>query len=369
MRTYLNFSTKKLVSDFNSINEFYTLFKNKDKLKIVKNYKNKKGRPFSIILPTYIKISPEVVGLIVGEGFIGKRHFVFANSNKNAINEVLKFLKQFNLPLRFYLEISVKNKSRNFVDKCILFWKNQFNIKFDRVRLRKEFCTIVKYGTLHVSLYNSLVAKLIKEIVNKSKKLMEKNKKFSINYLKGIIAAEGNINVKKSTKCIYMIRISASDPKEREHYKKCLKKAGIIICCKDMLTISKEEGIAKGWKTKHGRAGAVIISGWDNFIKIFLMGLLKLHEEKQKKFIKYFGNNKFTKQFLDFKYFLNKRFTMKEAQNYFGFKGRYLSRILTFYKKGYISRKRLNKNKFIYKLTPKYKKLFEKLKKEGVNII
>ena len=190
---------------------------------------------------------------------------------------------------------------------------------------------------------------------------IEKNKQFSINYIKGIIAAEGNINIKRSTKCVYMIRISASKPEEREHYKRCLEKTGIKIFCEDMPTISPEDGIKRGWKTTSGRAGAVIISRWENFVKIFELNLLEIHKDKEMKFIKYYVNNKFTQQFLDFRHFINKKFTMKEAQIYFGFKGRHIDRVLTLYKNGYISRKKIGKKKLEYKLTNKYLILYNKL--------
>ncbi|MBI5148116.1 hypothetical protein HZA33_00370 [Candidatus Pacearchaeota archaeon] len=334
-------------------------------MKIIKKYKDKRGGPFFVTLPKEIKISLEVIGLIVGEGYIG-RNFIFANSNEKAIDEILCFLNQFKLPIKTYLEISIKNKQADFKNQCKKFWENHLKIKIKKTRLRGEFNNITKYGTMHLILNNSLVAKLLKQIINLSKIRIEKNKQFSINYLRGIIAAEGNINIKKRTNCIYMVRISASKQEERDHYKKCLKKAGINIYCEDMDTISSEEGIKKGWKTTKGRAGAVIISRWDNFIKIFNLGLLDLNNEKKIKFLKYFLNNKFTKQFLDFKYFLNKEFTMKQAQRYFGFEGRHLNRVLTLYKKGYIFRRKLNKVKFVYKLTDSYINLYNKFKKEGV---
>jgi methyl coenzyme M reductase subunit D len=363
MKTYLIFNTEKLIKKINSKEEFYKTKVNGNRLDIVKKYHNKKGSPFSTNFPKEIKISPEVVGLIVGEGFIGKS-FVFANSNEKAIDEVSDFLKQFNIPLKFYLEISVKNKDEGYVNTAKSFWENHLNIKLSRIRLRKEFNSITKYGTIHLILSNSLFSKLLRQIMDISKIKVEKNKDYSINYLKGIIAAEGNINIKKSTKCVYMIRISASKKEERNHYKRCLEKVGIKIYCEDMPTISADEGIKLGWKTTRGRAGAVIISRWDNFIKIFELDLLDLHNEKKEKFLKYFFYNKFTKQFLEFEYFLNKRFTLKEAQNYFGFKGRHVDRVLTFYKNGYLNRKKVNEVKFSYSLTNKYKKLHNKLKNE-----
>jgi len=359
MRTYLTFETKELIKKIKPPRSIYKIKESKQNIFVIKEYKNKKGRPFSITLPKTIKASPETVGLIVGEGFIGDRNFVFANSNEKSIDEIWEFLKQFKIPIKYYLEISIKNKSKKFINDSKKFWEKHINLKIDRIRLRKEFHNITSHGTLHIGLNNKLVAELLREIINISKKKIEKSKLLSVEYLKGILAAEGNINIKKSTNCVYMVRISASKQEEREHYKRCLEKIGINISCQDMLTVSKEEAKQKGWKTTKGRAGAVLISKWDNFIKILELDLLSLSDDKKQKFLTYFFNNKFTKQFLEFKHFLNKEFTMKEAQLYFGFCGRDLNRVLTFYKKGYISRRRLNKIKFSYKLTKKYFKVYD----------
>jgi len=366
MKTHLIFNVRRLIKKINSKTEFYEIIQEKEMLNITKKYKNKKGRPFSLNLPSKILVSPEVIGLIVGEGYIGSRNFVFANSNDKAISEVINFLKQFNLPIKMYLEISMKNKGEGFENECRGFWENYFKreLKRMRIRLRKEFDSITPHGTLHLTINNSLVAKLLREIIRISKIKIENNQQLSISYLRGIIAAEGNINIKKSTNCVYMIRISATKQEERDHYKRCLEKSGLKIYCKDMPTVSKIEAKSRGWKTDTGRAGAVIISRWENFIKAYELGLLNLHNDKKTKFLQHFFNNKFTRQFMDFKYFLNKEFTMKEAQIHFRFKSRNLNRVATLCQQGYLSIRKINQVKFLYKLTDKYLKLYNKLNEE-----
>ena len=364
MRIYLNFNTKRLIKKLNSSKDFYKINLKKNNLQINKIYAGKRGRPFSITLQREISISSEAVGLIVGEGFIGDRHFVFANSNEKAITEVLEFLNQFDLPIKFYLELSIKGQPKYFINKSKKFWEKYLRIDINRIRLREEFHNITKNGTIHIILNNSLVAKLLKQIIKDSKEKVENNRDLAIGYLRGILAAEGNINVKKTTNCIYMVRISASKQEERDHYKKCLEKVEIKLYCKDMPTISKQEAKERGWKTTKGRAGCVIISKWENFVKILEMGLLDLNLEKKEKFIRYFLNNKFTKQFLSFRYFIGKKFLMKDAQKYFNLSGRRLNRVLSLQKLGYIEREKINKVKFEYKLTKKYLNLYNKKKKE-----
>lgn len=362
MRTSLNFDTKRLIKKLNSPREFYEITSKESDLQVNKIYVDKRGRPFSINLPKEIMVSPETVGLIVGEGFISDRHFVFANSNEKAVTEILGFLKQFNLPIKFYLELSIKKQPKNFINKSKKFWEKYLGVNLNKIRLREEFYNITRNGTIHVILYNSLVAKLLKQIIKDSKKKIENKRDLAIGYLRGILAAEGNINVKKKTNCVYMVRISASKKEERDHYKKCLERVGIKLYCKDMPTVSKQEAKERGWKTTKGRAGAVIISRWENFLKIFLLDLLNLNKEKQVKFNQYFINNKFTKQFLSLSSFMDKEFTMKQAQEYFNFSGRHIDRVLSLLKQRYISRRKINNIKFSYKLNNKYRLTYNKLK-------
>ncbi len=53
---------------------------------------------------------------------------------------------------------------------------------------------------------------------------------------------------------------------------------------------------------------------------------------------------------------------MKEAQIYFGFSGRKVDRVLTLYKQKYLSRRKMNNTKFLYKLNNKYRLTYDKLK-------
>ncbi len=51
MKTTLNFKTEKLIDNLKTSMEFYEIKRNKEDLFIIKKYINKRGRPFSVILP------------------------------------------------------------------------------------------------------------------------------------------------------------------------------------------------------------------------------------------------------------------------------------------------------------------------------
>lgn len=308
------------------------------------------------------------IGLLQGELFRkNSRSFVFANSNPTSIKLIFDFLKKFAVPKRkisTYIEICGNNVNENLIKN---YWRNKIpeNVPIKKIRVRKEFVRTAHFGTLHV-LYNSIlffnfVQKLIEFVAD----LAEKNKHIAIEYLKGIIAAEGNVNIKKKTKCVYMVRISAKEKKIREHYKRCLRRIGIKIKAKDMETILKEDGIKLGWKTVHGRAGAVLITTSDNFLKLLQMNIFELDQLKKEKFIKGFIKLKFLKPFFALLPFINKKFTRKD----FIMLGYKRGRLMYYGKLGFIKNigiKSGSGHPFLYKLSEKFSGLFQILRKEGV---
>ena len=339
-----------------------------DKLIVKKERGNGfRSRPTSFIFPRIIKIKSSTAGLIVGEGYIGSS-FIFCNSNEKIIINILNFLSQFDVKAHFSLEVAMKNMEKEFIETSKKKWENIIKEEIKKIRIRNEFNNTTEKGNIHISIYNIIFSKVLKKIVEGIKDKSEEDKEIAKNYLKGILAAEGNINVKRTTtNCLYMVRISAKKVSEREHYKRVLKNIGINIYCKDMPTISKEEGSKLGWKTTKGRAGAVLISRWENFLKILLLDLLELHKDKRQKFARHFIYNKFTKQFLSFGSFINKEFTMIEAKNKFHLKANSIRGVKTLAKQGYISKKLVNKNNRLisyYTLTPRYIKTYDKLKQE-----
>jgi len=324
---------------------------------------NKIGRNTKFEFLLKIKIKPSTLGLIVGEGYIGDRQFVFANSNEVAIKQVIEFLAQFNIILDFLLEISTKNVHPGFIEKSKKQWEEIVHQNIKNIRKREEFNNTTNKGTLHIRFYNSCFAKVLKIIIEKSKQIVESDENLSKEYIKGLIAAEGNIDVKKTTGCLYMVRISAKEEAQREQYKRCLEKVKFKIYCKDMETVTKEDGTKRGWKTVHGRGGCVIISRWENFVKIILNNMLVICPDKKQKFLFGFMNNLFTRNFLYFSRYLNSYFTLNDVKKDMNLSRKPTGRILTLIKQGYIKR---DESKMPYKhyLTKKYKQLYNKIIKE-----
>ncbi len=255
----------------------------------------------------------------------------------------------------------------NFVKRSKNQWEKAINRKIKHIRIRKEFNNTTKKGTLHIKCYNSCFAKVLKTIFKNMKKKVELDKDLTKEYIKGILAAEGNINVKSTTtNCLYLVRISAKKKEEREHYKRCLEKIGIKIYCKDMSTIDKNDERTKNWKTKKGRSGAVLINRWLNFYKIFLMDLLDIHEDKKRKFIKHFLYNKTTKWLLEFKELSSEKwFRMKDLKEKFNLVRQPSDRVNRMLELKFLVKKKINQSKirpvYAYRLTEKYFEFINKL--------
>ena len=97
------------------------------------------------------------------------------------------------------------------------------------------------------------------------------------SYLRGLFAAEGSVSIRKNSGIIRYVKISASSEERRLFIRRCLRKIGIIPV-KDELTKGSE---------------AVKVGGFHNYQKLEEFNILKLHPEKQQKFIKGLGNYKF----------------------------------------------------------------------------
>lgn len=351
----LVFDTLKLLEKTKREDENMEIFSHESFLDIIR--KPSLGRPAYAQLPKKIVMSSEMLGLIVGEGHIDDHRFIIANSEEKIILEIFNFLSQFPHKVSAYVEVCTKNTNKNFPNKCKIFWENKLKIKLRSIRISKVYFNTTKSGVLHVELNSGIIARLLAFIVEKGKTMAENNPKLAEGYLRGIFAGEGNVNVKKNDGCVYMLRISAKKKKDRNHYKKCLKTVGINISCKDMPSVSKQEGVKRGWKTTKGRAGAVIISRWNNFVRAIEINLFELHPKKEKLFFNKFKNNKFTKQFLAFEFFIDKEFTQKDAQIRFSLLGRNVNRLKRLCVSGFAQRKKQGK-KYVYRLTSKYLSLY-----------
>ena len=118
MNQKIKFDTEGLLKKFCKQNKKYIYIKENDKLTIGKITKKHKSYWAKFIFPKQIELTPRVVGLIIGEGYIDDSRFAFANSNEKIIKHILKFLSQFEISPFLVLEVATKTWMQ-------ILWKNQ----------------------------------------------------------------------------------------------------------------------------------------------------------------------------------------------------------------------------------------------------
>jgi len=273
---------------------------------------NSKIKECILTLPNEFNVSGSVVGLLKGEMLFSKKClsiFVFANSNPIAINLVLELLKSLGVKienLSICLEISCKDVTNvnKLIENAIEFWSKNTNIFShrlkDKIKLRYKFKPNAICGTLHLRINNKILRGILQITTNLGIQVAKTNKIFAIDFIRGIIAAEGNININSKTKCLRMVRISAKLKKDREEFKKILRCIGIKIYSKDMRTIGKKEARELNWKSS-GRGGAILINRFSNFIVLLEVDAFAIYPEKRNNFLSGFIEMKSTKNLLRFK--------------------------------------------------------------------
>jgi len=248
-----------------------------DNLFCIKFYK--KNRHIDILtLPKKINLDFGdyiAFGLLQGEmlsSFRGKsRHyFCFANCEYDLVRRVLKLLSKFNITSNMFsyqVYVNHKNNKKLRDIDYINYWFKKLNVPKDNfVKIfYRELNTKSKYGSISIKYYNTMFRLIFQLLFESIKRNIEINQVLAVPYLKGLIAAEGGINLSNSLSLNY-VSIGGSKENDTKHYKdilNCLKiKMGGIS-----KSVSNEDAIKKGWKK--GVGGFVTIQGLKNFEIIY----------------------------------------------------------------------------------------------------
>jgi DNA-binding MarR family transcriptional regulator len=239
----------------------------------------KNNQPKPIKLPRYIKIDEkagEIIGLYYGEGTKNENYVEFVNSSVELIKLWIKSLKIFGIKksdLSFTIKISgnVKKKYNLSEEEIKEFWRNAIRIpsnkkiKIQWVKARgKPSSYLKKYGSLTVRFFNVLFSYFYNLLLKNATQLVFKSFEFATGFLRGIIAAEGNINFESKSKSLSLIRIAGSRD-ERKFFGKLLF---------NLLKIN----------TKEDKNNQIYFTGFKNFQKIKKLELFRLDPLKNKLF-------------------------------------------------------------------------------------
>ena len=206
----------------------------------------------------------EGLGLWQAEG--GKtKGIYFGNSCTELLLYFLKFVEQKLGLTRKMFRVTVNSPDLNKLEGEINKWWSE------KLKIPLESFTHVCYDTrinqeyAQVYINGIAVLEVMKNLHEKLKNIVLLTTNFTISYLKGIIAGEGQVALRKSG-TISHVSIASSNLKDVVFYKKCLAALDI----------------KSGKYMENGRKFPIY--GRKNLEKVKSLGLINLHSEKRLKF-------------------------------------------------------------------------------------
>lgn len=244
----------------------------------------------------------QLAGLYEGDGLTSTKSktsrgsFAFGNIELALNSFVIESLENlFNLN-RTHLKFQVQVREDAQKDQAINFWSERLSLP--KENFRKTMINKLqrsKHGLLSIIYENKAFKDYFMFTLNKIKKLAEKNKLVAIEYLKGIIASDGDVGLEKNGS-LSRVRISGATFLDLRHYQRVLK----------ILRISSSI-------TEKNR---LQISNWKNLFKIADFNLVSLHPEKKRVFFSGFRKHRKLKLFQNLTCLKNKPITLKDYQNF-----------------------------------------------------
>ncbi len=225
----------------------------------------------------------EVLGLLQGE--MSKTYrgpLTFANCRPELIQLVLEwFDEQFSLPpsqWHWYIKLNIPPPANDAVagemaEQLSEYWLGRVRLSYDRRYPRTvSFITNTSNlipkneGTLILERRAPIFVQTIQRFVyDMTRSILMRSDEDIVAYMRGIIAAEGCINFRRSSGH-FRVFITATDHEEREIFRQCLHRLGIATNdCKAIKDI--------------------VISRRENILKLHDLGLMTLNQEKHERFL------------------------------------------------------------------------------------
>lgn len=261
---------------------------NKKNITISWTNKNKKGRilnpqnqPLPLTVSRYIELNEnfgEMLGLYFGDGTKKySRCIELCNSCPELIKLWLNHLLYFGIKienLSFGVKVSenVKLKYKITEEEIKEYWRRSLNIPIEMkisigwVKTKGRPSTYLqKYGTCIIRYFNITFSVFYNSLIKNIPQFLEISEQFRIGFIRGVIASDGNINIKKNSS-LNMVRI-AGDKKQRQFISAILLK---------FLNI----------QSKEDKNNQIYFSNVKNLRKIKELNLHILHPAKKRKFEK-----------------------------------------------------------------------------------
>jgi hypothetical protein len=237
----------------------------KNKTHVTLSYKCKFSRPESLMIKRFVNLDElffEGFGLIEGDG--DKVKFVaFTNSEFAILNHFLDFMERcFDVSREVF-------RVRLFLPVCA-DPEHAKNKVIGSLRIKESQLSGFDFRSNHRSMVVNLYKRTVlldivfRKLYEFSRKMARQNKVYAIPYLRGVIAAEGTVQRRNTTRSVFAVKISSIKPDNTNLYKNLLK-----LC---NLEFGKNE------------RDCIPIRHLRNFAKMESYELLRVSEAKNKKF-------------------------------------------------------------------------------------
>ncbi|MBN1170017.1 hypothetical protein JXA56_03255 [Candidatus Micrarchaeota archaeon] len=225
------------------------------------------GRVAFELLHTYDTRYGEILGFMLGDGCL-KKQLSFSNAKMECMKEILKnFETVFGIGIEkfsFYLQIPTNSSEK----ECEKFWTKNLGIK--NVRISKGRKTMVKQGILTARITNKEIEEEIKEGIKRVLQGKINQQNTQLGFLRGFFAAEGAIIPGKVRKEVpNSVQFPQKGKEIPNSISKMLKKFGI-----------ENRVVIKERKADYY---CVNITGYENFEKLYSLGILDMHPDKKEK--------------------------------------------------------------------------------------
>lgn len=269
--------TKTIIPKLSHIETSIQVIEKKKSLEVF--WKNKGGgqHPRPMNVPKKIKINEEIIailGFFLGDGLrsskgASSRTLSFTNSEPETVKWAIKLFKLFKIPERkLRATVSVRGKqSKNTIRK---FWSRVTKIPEEQISV--NICTslsknirksppLKKYGAIKVEFYSAVLRDIFINFLEHSKNYALRNKKYSMAFLKGLLAAEGCPVINHG------------------------KLVNVVISCQNEKDKNKIENIIRNCRLDYNiwKDGIVIYKS--NFIKSKNHDIFEFHPERQNRFV------------------------------------------------------------------------------------
>ncbi|HLD56670.1 MAG TPA: hypothetical protein VJA47_00075 [archaeon] len=241
-------------------------------------YKNINSPNF-IIVPEFIELDDlffQTIGILTGE-MTKKDTIEIGNVEPAVINTIIDWFTRTKIIPKgeFSFEININSREiplnqRNIVSKDAKnFWAKSIGIQSEKIHSVHFYEKVITHmpeniGTLHVSFTHKCARLLIDHLCSRAKEIVVKDENYSIPFLQGLFAAEGEVGISENR--VNQLRISSKHLEERNFYESVCKAAKI--------------NAKASLKTHH-----VSITGLWDILRCVELDIAKLHPERKRKLI------------------------------------------------------------------------------------